>query len=48
LRLKRDGRIASMLFRGLDLSCTRLDRVRELCENVNFDWSFVGGTLMAR
>jgi hypothetical protein len=45
LRLKHDRRVASALFHGLDLSCTRLDRIRELCGNVDFDWSFVDGTV---
>jgi archaellum component FlaC len=43
-RLNQDGPIASMLLSGIDISRTRLDLVRKLSTNENFEWGFVGET----
>jgi uncharacterized protein YoxC len=43
-RLNRDGPVASLLLSGVDISRTRLNLIRELSTNENFDWGFVGET----
>jgi hypothetical protein len=45
MRLKRDGRVCSMLFRDVDLSRASLDQIQQLCGNADFDWGFVGGSV---